>query len=171
MVERYIGHYGINFWLLNRIVKVLSVLTMRLFVENQVWAAVELFTFSCKVFKLLPIIIMFVSSAYKTVFACVLRGRSFIYNKNSSGPRIDPWGTPMSTSLVDEITLPRLRHFNSTNFLLNMIPSTYWLYLWCRKHSVCPIIFYGLIHHRPLRGPRRFPQDSFYHQWLIVHFL
>ena len=65
---------------------------MRLFVENQVCAAViELFIFSCKVFKLLPVIITFVSSAYKTVFAYgMLSGRSFIYNENSSGLRIDP---------------------------------------------------------------------------------
>ena len=52
-----------------------------------------------------------------------------------------------------------------------MIPSTYWLYLWCHKHSVCPIIFYGLIHHRPLRGPRRFPQDSFYYHSHKIHFI
>jgi hypothetical protein len=65
---------------------------MRLFVENQVWAVVvELFTFSCRVFRLHSVINKLVSSAYKKVFAHgMLRGRSFIYNKNSNGPRIDP---------------------------------------------------------------------------------
>jgi hypothetical protein len=35
-----------------------------------------------------------VSSANRCTLVSRLFGRSFIYSKNSNGPRIDPWGTP-----------------------------------------------------------------------------
>ena len=35
-------------------------------------------------------------SAYNIEFRCLVTvGRSFIYNKNRSGPKIEPWGTPV----------------------------------------------------------------------------
>jgi hypothetical protein len=45
------------------------------------------------------VIIILVSSAKRIgldLLVTVL-GKSFIYNKNSKGPKIDPWGTPFLT--------------------------------------------------------------------------
>ena len=40
-------------------------------------------------------ICIFISSANKVVLPlCILMGRSFIYNRNKTGPRTEPWGTP-----------------------------------------------------------------------------
>merc|ERR1712074_388886 len=38
-------------------------------------------------------------SSFLTLFSVELtcRGKSFIYNRNKRGPRIDPWGTPVAT--------------------------------------------------------------------------
>ena len=33
-------------------------------------------------------------------------GRSFIYNKNSRGPRVEPWGTPQVIGLREDSTSP-----------------------------------------------------------------
>ena len=42
------------------------------------------------------VMIMLVSSAKSTGFAevAMVFGRSFMYNMNNSGPRMEPWGTP-----------------------------------------------------------------------------
>ena len=37
-----------------------------------------------------------VSSAYNLVSNSEAKGKSLMYNKNKSGPRTDPWGTPIS---------------------------------------------------------------------------
>ncbi len=44
----------------------------------------------------MPISKSVVSSAYKSVFTLfVYSGRSFLNNRNSNGPNIDPCGTPL----------------------------------------------------------------------------
>ena len=46
-------------------------------------------------------------SSFLTSFSIVLtcRGKSFIYNRNKRGPRIDPWGTPVVTICLLEPSL------------------------------------------------------------------
>ena len=46
--------------------------------------------------KSLPLARRFVSSAYITHLRIVAEGMSFMYNKNKSGPKMLPWGTPVS---------------------------------------------------------------------------
>ena len=43
-----------------------------------------------------PLAKRFVSSAYITHLRIVAEGMSFMYNRNKSGPKILPWGTPVS---------------------------------------------------------------------------
>ena len=38
----------------------------------------------------------------------VASGKSFIKIKKSKGPKIDPWGTPYSMPMRDDLTLPSL---------------------------------------------------------------
>ena len=55
--------------------------------------------FSCNSCYVLPVMIMFASSAYiiKVIMPCIF-GKSFMYITNSNGPKILPWGTPITTT-------------------------------------------------------------------------
>jgi hypothetical protein len=48
---------------------------------------------------------IFVSSAKAAIDdEEILSGKSLTYNRNSTGPRIEPWGTPDVTGKVGEVT-------------------------------------------------------------------
>ena len=59
----------------------------------------------CKEEKSLSWVQRKVSSAKSLTYKFVAQGKSLINNKNKSGPKIDPWGTPNST-LVNEDLIP-----------------------------------------------------------------
>ena len=61
------------------------------------------------------------------------RARSFIYNKNNKGPKLDPWGTPHWT--LSELELVWL---NSTNWCLSVrqLESSCVPYVWYHKTVV-----------------------------------
>ena len=45
-----------------------------------------------------------VSSAKSLIYRDVASGRSLINNKNKRGPKIEPWGTPISISKSEDLT-------------------------------------------------------------------
>jgi hypothetical protein len=58
-------------------------------------------------FRLSSDISMFMSSANGTILGSrTFKGKSFIYNKNNNGPRVEPCGTPCVISLVVETNVP-----------------------------------------------------------------
>ena len=56
-----------------------------------------LLTLFCKQFKFLSDRVKKASSAKRIVLNELAVGRSFIYLKNSKGPKDEPWGTPQLT--------------------------------------------------------------------------
>ena len=90
------------------IANVFPAFTIRLFEVNHVWISfMTLFSLDWTVFKLSPDINMFVSSANSTIFdSKTFNGKSFMYNKNNIGPRVEPCGTPCVISLVVETYVP-----------------------------------------------------------------
>jgi hypothetical protein len=48
----------------------------------------------------------FMSSANKMMLDDILSGRWFMYRRNSNGPSTDPWGTPLSTCLLEDNEQP-----------------------------------------------------------------
>ena len=100
------------------IASVFSTLTTRLFGINHVCNLfMTLFNLYWRLFIFSSDTNMFVSSANNTIFNPVtFRGRSFMYNENSFGPRIERCGAPCSVSLVVEIYIPRFMLFISTHY-------------------------------------------------------
>ena len=90
------------------IASVFSAFTIRLFKVNHVWISfITLFSLDWMVFKFSPDTSMFMSSTNSTVFNSeTFNGRSFIYNRNNIGPRIEPCGTPCVIPLVVETYVP-----------------------------------------------------------------
>jgi hypothetical protein len=59
---------------------------------------------------------MLVSSANNTIFDPIIyKGRSFMYNKNNIGPKIESCGTPCANSLVVQTYVPSFMQFLSTH--------------------------------------------------------
>ena len=84
---------------------VLSLLSVSLFASNH-WCIFSKSTLmrSCSSSFVLPLVEIFVSSANMLAEDEVRQfGRSFIYNKKRSGPRLEPWGIPHLTVLVLDI--------------------------------------------------------------------
>ena len=74
-----------------------------------------------------------VSSAYSLAFECFRqRGRSLINIKNNSGPRIDPWGTP----LVIQETSHRIPFTSLLCFLLVRYDWKHFIALSCTPYSL-----------------------------------
>jgi len=92
----------------NDIANVFPAFTIELFEMNhdQI-SCMTLFVLDWTVFKLSPDISKFVSSANSTILdSKTFNGKSFMYNKNNIGPRVEPCGTPCIISLVVETDVP-----------------------------------------------------------------
>ena len=92
-----------------------------------------------------------------------------VYDKKQ-GPSIDPCGTPVSISLIDdEVSLYCTKHI--VNVLLNNFETSLRLCLVCHNTEVSLIKYHGLVYQMPLKGPGKMKRELSFGPFLILFYL
>ena len=95
-----IGKFWLDilFDLLKSIALVFAVFKSSLLADNQSFIAISSLLIEwCKLVMLLVLRVILVSSANNISLAFEAKGISLMYIRNRSGPKMEPWGTPIVT--------------------------------------------------------------------------
>ena len=113
----FIKNFDCLLW--NDIIPDLPTFIIRSFLLNQFYnSIITLRVFLWSAHKSISIISTLMSSANMTRFApWIFKGRSFMYNKNNSGPSTEPGGTPYLITLQEDLYLLTLTFLESLWFI------------------------------------------------------